>query len=576
MKVRLARTAGFCMGVRRAMDIVLDTANKGPRHLYTEGPLIHNSQVLSLLQSRGIAELDEATDLANSTVVVRAHGITPERRDELKRRGARLRDATCPHVARVQAIIKGATAHGREAIIVGDSGHGEVVGIQGFARNGGHVIQTPKQVDELPDLPAVSVVAQTTQNRQVYEAIAARLKEKYPDCEVHDTICDATSSRQREAIALAQEVDAMVVVGGRHSANTCRLVELCRGTGTRTYHVETEDELETEPLRDLAVVGVTAGASTPNWMISRVVDALQAIHSASRPHAVHLGGAAFRLLVHTNLYLATSALALAYANCRLMHVQPHALPWVAFLYMLSMQTFNTIVEKKSELLNDPGRARFLQRHEAVMLTAAIASVVVAVVGSWYLAGPAAFGLLVVASALGGIYRVPLMPVAWRPWFRFRRLADLAGTREIFITGAWVVCTVLIPALAGHKRLEPSLGVALCFAGAMVFVRTITLDIRDIQGDQIVGKETLPTFFGLGRSMVIVVAGLLLAGAVMAAAPRCQWASSAAYPLLACLGYAGCYLLLHHWQAVTARLTLEGMVDANFLLAGCIALVWPLA
>ena len=561
------------MGVRRAMDIVLDTANREPRCLHTEGPLIHNAQVLSLLQSRGITELDDATDLSNSTVVIRAHGITPDRRAELKRRGAKLRDATCPHVARVQAIIKKATGHGRDAVIVGDAGHGEVAGIQGFAKNGGHVIQTPEQVDELPEFGALSVVAQTTQNLQVYEAITARLKEKYPNCEVHDTICDATSSRQREATALAQEVDAMVVVGGKHSANTCRLVELCRGAGARTYHVETEDELQIEPLQDLAVIGVTAGASTPSWMIARVVEALQSVHSSKRPQTIRLGAAACRLLVHANLYLATGALALAYANCLLMRVEPHALPWLAFLYMFSMQTFNTIVERKSELLNDPGRARFLQQHEPIMLTSAIASVAVAVVGSWCLAGPAAFGLLVVASALGGIYRVPIMPEALRPWFRFRRLADLAGTREIFITGAWAVCTVFIPALAGHKRLEPSLAVALCFAGAMVFLRTITLDIRDIQADQLVGKETLPTFFGLGRSMVIVVFGILFAGAVMGLAPSCNWATNASYPLLACLAYAGMYLLLYHCQAVTARITLEGIVDANFLLAGCIALVW---
>ena len=386
MKVRLAKTAGFCMGVRRAMDIVLETANKARGPVRTEGPLIHNRQVLELLEARGVSELGEEPDLSDTTVVVRAHGITPARRKELKQRGANIRDATCPHVARVQAIVKKATVQGRAAVIVGDPGHGEVVGIQGFATSGGFVIQSPEQVDELPDLDAVSVGAQTTQHRETYESVVRQLKARYADCEVHDTICDATSDRQQEAIELANELDAMVIVGGRDSANTQRLVELGKATGTPTFHVETDDELDLAALRHFGQVGVTAGASTPTWLIARTIEGLHSVNLDKLPWAARLAGSAFRLLVHTNLYVAAGALAMTYANCRLMGVAPHALPWIAFLYVFSMQTLNMIVDKKAESLNDPGRGRFVSRHETMMLASSIGSTALAIVASAFLAG----------------------------------------------------------------------------------------------------------------------------------------------------------------------------------------------
>ena len=561
------------MGVRRAMDIVLDTANRVQGQVYTEGPLIHNPQVIDLLKARDVLELDEDTELSAATVVVRAHGITPERRRELRDRGAAIRDATCPHVARVQAIIKKATTRGRDSIIVGDAGHGEVVGIQGHAKDGGFVIQNVEQVHGLPNLDAVSVVAQTTQNRQTYDAICERLRAKYADCEVHDTICDATSDRQAEATELARQVDAMVVVGGRDSANTRRLAQLCEAAGARTYHVETEPELPLDALRDLDVVGVTAGASTPSWLISRVVEQLQSVQGSKRPAALRWIGGGFRFLVHANLYLAAGALALAYANCRLMAVHIPAVPWIAFLYVYSMQTFNMIVERKSESLNDPGRALFLSRHEGIMLSTAVGSMVAGVVGALLFAGMHAFVVLLVACALGSLYRVKLMPQSVRRWLHVKRLVDIPGTRELFITGAWAAATVLIPALATPPFVGPWLFVALAFACAMVFLRTLTLELRDIQGDQLVGKETLPTFLGMGRTTVIGTTAIVVAATVMVLGPRLEWTGSLSYPLLACLGYVGGYLLLYRARLVTSRLMLEGLVDANFLLAGIIAIMW---
>ncbi len=557
------------MGVRRAMEIVLDTANKVRGPLYTEGPLIHNPQVLEVLRARGVEVLGEGADLRDATVVVRAHGISPARRRELKAAGLRLRDATCPHVARVQGLVKKAARAGRDIVIVGDAGHAEVVGIQGFAKNGGFVVQRPEQVDDLPALRAVTVVAQTTQNREIYEQVCERLRRRFEDCEVHDTICDATADRQKEAVELAREVDAMVVVGGRESANTARLARLCESAGARTFLVETEEELDLDALRRMEVVGVTAGASTPTWMITRVVERLQALRPREHP-LTRLAARWGRLVVYSNAYSAAGAFGLALANCRLMNADPGGAPWLAFLYVFSIQTLNMLAERQSALLNDPRRARFFQTHAQAMLLAALGAMMAAVTGAAVIAGPWACGLLVLACALGALYRVPLGGPN-RRW-RFRRLADIAGTREMFIVGAWVVATVCVPALAKKRSLDPSLGVAIAFASAMVFLRTIVLSIRDLQGDQVVGKETLATYLGLGPCKALVGLTAAAAAAVLGGAAQMGWCGNEAWALLACCAYAAGYLALYHTRLVSSRLSLETVVDGNFLLAGAIAAV----
>ncbi|MEK7822223.1 MAG: 4-hydroxy-3-methylbut-2-enyl diphosphate reductase, partial [Planctomycetota bacterium] len=275
MKVKVAKTAGFCMGVKRAMDIVLDAAytekHKGAT-VYTDGPLIHNPQVLDLLQEKGIRTLKEGAELDKNRVVIRAHGITPSRKKEIESMGAKISDATCPHVMRVQNIIKRYSVQGYSTIIIGDSGHAEVVGLLGYAEGRGYVVGSMDDIDNLPPLEKVCVVAQTTQDKRLFQAATSRLKEKYKNCEVFETICGSTHDRQDEVINLCKSVDAMVVVGGRGSANTNRLVKICESEGVPTFHIETEAELNLGRLEDFEGVGVTAGASTPQWLLKRIVD----------------------------------------------------------------------------------------------------------------------------------------------------------------------------------------------------------------------------------------------------------------------------------------------------------------
>lgn len=281
MKVILAKTAGFCMGVRRAVDLALAEADKHSETIFTFGPLIHNPQVLESLRSKGVDILEgppSADSVQSGTVIIRAHGVPPQDMQSLDEAGFdNIIDGTCPHVGRVQKIIDQATRQGHDVIIVGDVDHPEVVGLLGHSSGRGHVVATPEAVDVLPDLNHPVLVAQTTQDEAVFDSVGKAVIERFDDAEVHTTICAATHRRQEEARRLADRVDAMVVVGGRNSGNTARLAHIAAVSGKPSFWVETPEELDLTKFSGLEVVGVTAGASTPNWLIEQVVEVLESL-----------------------------------------------------------------------------------------------------------------------------------------------------------------------------------------------------------------------------------------------------------------------------------------------------------
>ncbi len=279
MHVILAKSSGFCFGVKRAMDMALaiGKTSGAEKPVYTDGPLIHNLQALDLLSERGIEPLGEIKESSNGTIIIRSHGITPQRRRRLEQSGAKVIDATCPRVHKVQSIIQDYTQKGYFIIIVGDAHHAEVAGLLGYASNKGVAIQSE---DDLPNLPSdtkICLVAQTTQNREGYLLLAERIKERFPWVEVFDTICDANRQRQEELVELCPHVDAVVVVGGRHSGNTRRLFDIARATGTPAFFVETAADLDLEKLGAFQTVGVIGGASTPAWVLEEIVKSLEEV-----------------------------------------------------------------------------------------------------------------------------------------------------------------------------------------------------------------------------------------------------------------------------------------------------------
>jgi len=276
----VAKSAGFCWGVQRAFNKVLDiAANEPARHpVHTYGPLIHNPQAVTMLEQQGIGVLGDIPEKLSGTIVIRTHGIPPAERKKIEGSGANICDATCPDVGKIQGTVRKHLRIGYYIVIIGYREHPEVKALLGFAEKNGACVNSPEEVRALPGgLEKVCVVSQSTQQREKFNSLVGLLKTRYPNCVVFDTICRSTDMRQQEARELAGKVDAMVVVGGRNSSNTNRLAEISRAMGTKTFLIETDEEILESDFEGLVNIGVTAGASTPKWVIERVVNRLNAI-----------------------------------------------------------------------------------------------------------------------------------------------------------------------------------------------------------------------------------------------------------------------------------------------------------
>lgn len=279
MQVTVAKSAGFCFGVKRAVEEVyrqLENAEtNGP--VYTYGPIIHNEQVVSALEKRGVRVVnspDELYALPKGTVVIRSHGVSRQVQQELEDSGMRVVDATCPFVKKIHRLALQAGQDGQYFLIAGNPDHPEVQGIIGWTSGPAKVIKNPEDLEKF-DPPAgqkVLLAAQTTFNRSKFEDIVAIFRKKRYDGSVMNTVCSATDERQTEARLIAGQVDAMIVIGGRHSSNSQKLYEICRRECRNTYFIETLVDLDIHPFQSFSHVGITAGASTPKSIIEEVIE----------------------------------------------------------------------------------------------------------------------------------------------------------------------------------------------------------------------------------------------------------------------------------------------------------------
>ena len=280
MEVRIADNAGFCFGVKRAMKMAWDELeNKSENNIYSLGPLIHNKQAVDRYKEKGLVEMDNLESIpSESKLIIRSHGVAEKVYTESKAKNMEIVDTTCPFVKKIHDIVKDFSDRGYKIIIVGNPNHPEIIGINGWCNNEAIVINKLEEIDDITFDPTqiYCVVSQTTANLESFDKIVDKLKTKINNLTVKNTICFATKERQISAIDLAREVDCMVVIGGKHSSNTQKLVNICKDL-VPTFSVETKEELEKEKFAGFKVAGVTAGASTPDWIIEEVINYLKEI-----------------------------------------------------------------------------------------------------------------------------------------------------------------------------------------------------------------------------------------------------------------------------------------------------------
>jgi 4-hydroxy-3-methylbut-2-enyl diphosphate reductase len=272
MKVILADSAGFCFGVRRATQLAFKAAEEN-RPICSLGPIIHSPQVVEKLEKKGVKVVEKVEDIAAGTVIIRSHGITAGELAAIHGRNLTPVDATCPFVKKVQDYATLLCAEGYAVVLVGEKDHPEVQGIISYTHHAEvAVVANSEEAQHLPDQSKIGLVAQTTQSFENLRQVADVCLKKSKEVRVFNTICDATSVRQEEAREIAKQADLMLVVGGFNSANTTRLAQICRELQPRTYHVEIAEQIESEWFAGVKTVGITAGASTPRWIIDEVVE----------------------------------------------------------------------------------------------------------------------------------------------------------------------------------------------------------------------------------------------------------------------------------------------------------------
>ena len=282
MEVIVADNAGFCFGVKRAIKMANDTLDKAPQAVKALGPLIHNPQVVGAFERRGltvVADLEEVNP--DSTVIIRSHGVGPEVKNEAIRLGLQVVDTTCPFVTKAQQYAARLIDENYKVVMIGDHAHPEVIGVVAYTGNKAIVINTIAEAEGLKFIPRMGVVFQTTHSIQHVQEIVGALLKRGKEVRVFNTLCGATTAMQKTAVELAPDVEAMVIVGGRQSANTAQLAEVCRRVNPRVFQIEDAGEIQEEWFRGLRRIGVSAGASTPDDVIAEVVDRISAIEPAA-------------------------------------------------------------------------------------------------------------------------------------------------------------------------------------------------------------------------------------------------------------------------------------------------------
>lgn len=578
MKVKLAKTAGFCMGVRRAMEITLSEAHKGDGKLFTYGPLIHNQQVLDLLRSKGVDIIEDIDERDKGRIIIRAHGITPTEREKIRASNFKIIDATCPRVGKVQAIIRKYHNKGFTPVIFGDARHPEVIGLAGYSDGHSIIINSVEDVEirlRRTEQKKLVVVSQTTQDADAYRAIVNAIKDRYPEAIIFDTICHETYKRQREVRLLASEADSMVVVGGSNSGNTRRLYEISKSTGKPTYHVETEKELENTWFSSTGTVGVTAGASTPNWMIKKVIERLKTMGKTGRYPLGNLLRKVLRFLSTITIPESIGAFSLTYAGLVLSQGSAHLIyPFLALLYVYSMHVLNRFLDKEASKYNDPGIALFYTQHKTFLITTSLATIGTGLFLSLSL-GIVQFLLFLALTILGLAYSIPIIPFRSGYLGRYAKIKDLPGSKTLAEALAWGTISSLLPIIGWPRPFWPGVLISFLFVSSTCYVRSGLFDILNIQGDLIVGKETLPIAMGEKRSLKLLLLVNGFFAAILLLSAGIGIVSGLGYPLIICFLIAICYLTAYQGGWVKDGPPLQAIVESNLLFAGLLAFIWKL-
>lgn len=561
VQITVAKSAGFCPGVKSAIDKVLELSKQRTNKIYTLGPLIHNRQVIETLKEKNIDSIDSPDEIKDKDciVVIRAHGIPPVEEARLRSIGCEVVDATCPLVKRAQEKIRIYALQGYDTIIVGDKKHAEITGLLGYTEGRGRVISGPEEVAELPHFDKLNVVAQTTQEPEVFAKAAELLKEKADTLVVSNTICHPTTHRQKETVELSKSSDLVIVVGGKNSANTTRLFQIAERLSKKAVHIEKTDDLNKKMFNGVKSVFITAGASTPSWMIENVAEAVHLLLEKPKNPILSAFSFMWKLAITGSLFTAISAVALTYVCMRLeeVPVSPKIM-LMAGLFVLSLHTLNRALEKGTSSADKVRQFLFAQHKNfshSIAYVAGIAALVLAFTINWKVFLAAAF-----FWAVGISYPHKTQNV----------LANLGKffptSKDLFTTFGWAYMCAYVPALqsSGIGISKHSI-YAVFFAFMTVFMRSVLCGIVQVHSDLIVGRENFYKAVGHIPTFITLFFFYAMLSATLFTLYIMDWHTKLALTLMAGLLYYLGILIFFSKRKIPERITADTLIDIQFLL-----------
>ena len=568
MKVTIAKHAGFCMGVKKAMNLALEASEGSTERIYTLGQLVHNNDAVNMLKKNEVFPAESPDELHGEKVFIRAHGVPPSVKQDLIDKENDIIDATCPYVKKVQNIAHEYAEKGYSVVISGDDGHAEVVGLLGFCDGKGYVVSNKQEVARLPELGKVCVIAQTTQSRENFDDTIAALRSRFSEVVVENTICGATTVRQKEVLELAKAVDLVIVVGGKHSANTKRLEDLSLSAGTPTVLIENASQLDYDLIRRYSSIGITAGASTPSWVIDEVAQMVERTEIGTTLRVVRSIEQALHFVIDTSIFLGIGAVSLYYAIAYFINFPAFAdpkLPVLIFLFINSVHFLNSTYAER--IMKNGEEPHLMQR---MGFKVAILSIAGSLILSYFV-HRFVFTIHLALCVLGILYRKITLSKVFGGTLKFKSLKDIPASKDVSQAIAWVIIIVGYPAIINSIDIfaDKKIWVAAFFVFSTVFARSIVYDIKEIRLDKLIGKETLPVLLGDTNTKIslILLLGTLMTGIMYIKVRYLTYVKINIF--LYSLLYMIVYLYLFHKKVVYKGYLLNFIIDGQFIFTGLI-------
>lgn len=550
------------MGVRNAILKIVDELNTSEENILVYGPLIHNPQSVEVLKKRGLITIDSLKEIKGRQVAIRTHGIPVSESRQIRQEAARTINLTCSRVGRVQAIIKKYSGMGYFTIIIGDRDHAEVIGLKSYAMSGVHIVSNKYDISSIPSADEYIVVSQTTHERAQFEELVKLITESLKNVNVIDTICDSTRLRQDDVNdAVKRGIDTLVVVGGKNSANTSRLAKIGSDNGIKTFHIETDDELSKENFNESDYVLVTAGASTPGWIINNVLEKLYSIKYAKSNIIIKTIKLYLEFLMRSNIISSLAAFVMVLISQKYAALSAdYTSGLIASLYIFLMYSVNNYFDRHFLVQSNSYKYGIYERFGSILLALSIAAFFLSLFLS-YTISPLLMYLMLVPYFFGILYSTPFVKSAVKR-SSLEIINKLYNTK--IVTGfGWLVIVPFVPYFGRGVDFTVYISVMFFFY-SLIFLRNTVVDLVAFQGDLILGRNTLPTWLGTRKTFMLVCGVTMVASAIFTVISF-YYGNIKFLPLLLCHGY---YLALMYKILKTdyfISLKYEFMIEANYLL-----------